>query len=395
MEGACSVADVAASGDGADFSERGRLDWDELRAHGVWDPDSPRSGEREALLRHLEAKGATTADVVAAYDGKYLNTVAGDMLVSAPAVHTLRDVSEHIGISVERTEDAIRAAGLPVPGPDAAAFSDADIDLLRRLAPALDLFPRDEALQMLRVISSSLARIADAAVTAYLTNVESRISSAGGSELEHAKAVEHAITVLGGAVDAMGPLLARHLERSIQRSRAARSGVGGYDVARLAVGFVDLVGFTPLSLSVPPSDLGALVGEFEAIASDLVAEYDGRLVKLLGDEVMFVAVDPVSACAIALGLVEAFSDSERGLAPRGGLAYGEMVTRAGDYYGPQVNMASRVAAHAVPREILVTDGVQSTVEDQYECVPAGYRMLKGFADPVAVWSLERRQQGDQ
>jgi adenylate cyclase len=112
-------------------------------------------------------------------------------------------------------------------------------------------------------------------------------------------------------------------------------------------------------------------------------------VKLVGDEVMFVTRDPAAACDIALTLVERFA-ADPSVTPRGGVAYGELLVRNGDYYGPVVNLASRVAQIAVPNEMLVTTGVATAAGGAtLRFTPAGRRMLKGFEEPAALLSVER------
>jgi adenylate cyclase len=123
-----------------------------------------------------------------------------------------------------------------------------------------------------------------------------------------------------------------------------------------------------------------------------VAAHDGRVVKLIGDEVMYVAVDIVSACEIALGLTETFGGGETRIAPRGGLVAGDVVARGGDYYGSVVNLASRIAELAVPHEILVTDEVRERAEKAaapFRFDPAGRQMLKGFEEPVELYAVSR------
>jgi len=129
-----------------------------------------------------------------------------------------------------------------------------------------------------------------------------------------------------------------------------------------------------------------LVTRFEATAHDLVTAHGGRLVKLIGDEVMFATVDVASACAIARGLTEAAD-----VPARGGLAFGEVVTSGGDLYGPTVNLASRIADVAIAGEVLVNDAIVAELvgDDAYAFEPAGRRQLKGFAEPVRLWSLTR------
>ena len=157
----------------------------------------------------------------------------------------------------------------------------------------------------------------------------------------------------------------------------------------LAVGFVDLVGFTPLARRIDVRSLAAVIDRFEETAHDVATEGGGRVVKFIGDEVMFVAQDPGAACDIALTLVERFAGDDS-VTPRGALAAGDVLIRGGDYYGPTVNLAARMADLAVPGEILVTEEAAAHARAtglRFEA--AGRRTLKGFDAPVRLLSVER------
>jgi adenylate cyclase len=167
-----------------------------------------------------------------------------------------------------------------------------------------------------------------------------------------------------------------------------------YTTARLAVGFVDLVGFSSLAQDLTPAGLSDLLDEFEDRAYETIAEHGGQLVKHIGDEIMFVVLEPAAACDIALSLVEAFREEHSAVMPRGGLATGDLLTREGDYYGVEVNLAARLADIAVPEEILASADTKRLAEkdddaDELVFEPAGRRALKGFAVPVEVFSLSR------
>ena len=90
-----------------------------------------------------------------------------------------------------------------------------------------------------------------------------------------------------------------------------------------------------------------------------------------------------SSCARTV----AFRESE--VQPHGGVAIGGLLTRGGDFYGPIVNLASRIGDIAVPNEILVTEEIVSGVATDSDITfePAGRRQLKGFDEPIPLWSL--------
>jgi adenylate cyclase len=191
---------------------------------------------------------------------------------------------------------------------------------------------------------------------------------------------------LGDSV--LGPVLIQHLRDAIARQRATQEGVTDRIVARMAIGFVDLVGFTQLANRLTSRELLGRISAFEARAFDVASDCGGRIVKHVGDEVMFMALTGELACGVALSMTEEFEAS--GIQPRSGIAFGEVITYHGDYYGPVVNLASRLTDHAVPGEILVDRGIQESSDDKgIAFEPAGRRQLKGFDEPVPVFSLGR------
>ncbi len=194
-----------------------------------------------------------------------------------------------------------------------------------------------------------------------------------------------AIELVQGAVSIFEPLFRGHLEGATLTTRQARVGIDDYSTVPLAVGFVDLSGFTARSAALSAPELLDLVVEFEAAAVDLVSRHGGRLVKLIGDEVMFTTVAPEAACAIGRQLIEWAATS--GTGARAGIAHGLVITLGGHVYGDTVNLASRLTDVAVPGEMLVNEAV-ATADLAPTFEAAGRRQLKGFTDPVRLWSLQ-------
>ena len=242
-----------------------------------------------------------------------------------------------------------------------------------------------------------MARVADAAIALFIVEVEGPLLLEGAGQAPLAEAAEQATNALAGVPAVMGGLFRLHVEAAIRRQRVASRQGPEPGAFQLAVGFVDMAGFTPFAEDATPSELVALIEEFEARANEVVAECGGRVVKHVGDEVMFVEADPVIACEIALQLVESFADSA--VAPHAGVGYGLLIARGGDYYGSVVNLASRIADLAVPGEVLVTEGLQMAASTEgavaggaglgFEFEPAGRRLLKGIAEPVPLASVRR------
>jgi adenylate cyclase len=301
---------------------------------------------------------------------------------------TLAEVAAEIGISPPRVEEIRLAAGLPRVEPDEPVFSEDDVATFAAFAVGAAQFGEIPVRRFARVMGSSLARISEAAVSLFAVNVEGPIRETSASELALAEANLRAIETLEVVPRAMAGLFRMHMETAIQRVRQARRGLS-VDTAYLTVGFVDLVGFTPLSRRMTARDLAVVVDRFEDTAHEVATVRGGRVVKLVGDEVMFVTVTAAAACDIALALVEQFA-GDPPITPRGGLATGDLLIRGGDYYGPIVNLAARLAELAVPKEMLVTPEVAAEAGSaglRFE--PAGKRLLKGFDEPVTLLTVER------
>jgi adenylate cyclase len=358
----------------------------EFEAAGLYDPAAPNAADRLSLLEWLAGCGATIPQMVSALHQGTLTTLAGELALDAGRHLRLAEVAVLAGVSTERIEQIRLTIGLPPIDPDDPCFSDEDARSFASFAAPVEFFGDQAVRRFMRVIGSSFARIAEAAVSLFEVNVETPLREANRSELALAQANLQAIMMLRGTHRQLESVLMGHLETAIRRLRQAQAEQG---MRAFAIGFVDLVGFTPRSRELSPGELADLVERFEETAYDVVTARDGRVVKLIGDEVMFAAVDPGAACDIALTLVERLCSASRAT-PRGGLAYGDVLLRGGDYYGPTVNLAARLADLAVPTELLVTPEVAAHAKAtglRFE--PAGKRLPKGFDTPVALLTVER------
>lgn len=363
----------------------------DYEAAGLYFPDAPNAADRLALLEWLTEQGLTLEQMTDAHSIYGLTALAGDAVIRPGERLTLDEVAERAALSIEEVERIRRAVGFPAAGPEERIFRPDDAATFAAFKFAAQVLGDEPIIEFSRVMGSSLARIAESAIWLFLENVEAPLSTAQAGELALAKANLEATSLLAAVPQVMDAIFRFHVQEAIRRSRRARVGVSGFDTARLGVGFIDLVGFTSVSHQLSSRELARLVGEFEAAAYDVVTAHDGRVVKLIGDEVMFVAVDPVAVAEISLTLVERYATNAN-VTPRGGLAVGELLTRGGDYYGPVVNLASRIGDLAVPNELLVTSDLRSEVSkitEAYAFDPAGRRMLKGFDEPVELFSLSR------
>jgi adenylate cyclase len=156
------------------------------------------------------------------------------------------------------------------------------------------------------------------------------------------------------------------------------------------VGFADVVGSTELVRAGSVATMARMVRQFEEQVWDLVTRAGGRVVKLIGDEAMFVVEDPSAACQVALDVID------RSRYPvRVGLAHGPVVGLFGDYYGETVNLAARLVGVAQPSRALVSDSVRRAVGDAFQFEPQPKQPLKGFTEPMRAYWLQPRDRVEQ
>jgi adenylate cyclase len=257
---------------------------------------------------------------------------------------TRTEVSERAGISIERAEQMWHALGFATVPDDEVAFTDGDVEALRLVAALEDDGFIDPA------VESSLAR--------KLGQTQSRLASwqsamflelLGRSELSETEAIEVASLLLPAMERLQTYVWRRHLAAA-----AGRAVAGSGEMARgvRVVGFADIVSYTRLTRQLSELELGQLIERFEGMAADVVALNGGRVIKSIGDEVLFVADTPAEGAAIALALQDKVAEVEDLPELRIGLAYGSILIRLGDIYGETVNLASRLTSEAKPGRVL-------------------------------------------
>jgi adenylate cyclase len=363
---------------------------EELEAAGVYDPAAADAQERRAVIELLASSGLGVDEVRSVLQSDDPAGEAGFHLLFPGQHLRMSELAARAELSIKQLEEISRAAGIPTGalGPDSLLFSERDVPTFAIIKLGTALFGEEAILQFVRVTGSAMAQLAEAAVALFVSRVATPLEQQDASPPARLRAEVDATRMLAEVGRALDTVFRLHAATAIRRLSRAREGSESGELARLAVGFVDLVGFTPLAASLDSGQLGALFDRFERVASDVIADHDARLVKLIGDAVMFTAIDAGAACDVALTLVERFDDDEL-VTPRGALALGEMLVRSGDYYGPVVNLAARAADLAVPNEILVSESISEHAGERFTFVPAGRRKLKGFPDPVALQTLER------
>jgi adenylate cyclase len=293
-----------------------------------------------------------------------------------PKELTWPQVCARARVSHEVADPLWRALGFPDVPPDEAAYTTDDVRALRIAADGIESLRDDHRRAALdaivreaRMVSSHMTQIAEIEVESI-----AELGALGLRERVLADASEHGVehSDLGWVL-----LYAfrRRLEEALQRRTTLETG----DQPTLAVGFVDLVGFTRTSGSMQTDELGRLLGRFEALASDVITEAGGRVVKLIGDEAMVVCPTAEGAAQGAIELVDACAAGELPSA-RAGLSLGPVLARGGDYFGRAVNLASRLVDVAPPDTVLADDPFAEAIACSLALViePQGQKRLKGL-----------------
>ena len=277
------------------------------------------------------------------------------------------EVAAESGVDLELARRLRRAMGLPDVPLGEAAYVYADVEALQRVRHLVETGKLDDAdlLHMARTLGLAAARMAEAVVGFW----SDRLASGTGADMLDPERLDELEKVVGY-------LFRRHLLDSIARHAATVTDAGDGPV--VSVGFADLVGFTSLAEQLSDRETAELIERFEVLATDRVVGGGGRVVKMIGDEVMFSA-DVAQVGDIALSLAETFSSPDLP-SVRVGVACGTVVSRGGDLFGPVVNLAQRATMAARPGSVLVSPALAEELRDdpRYSVQAIRPHRLKGI-----------------
>lgn len=334
---------------------------EELQAVGLYDPQAPDADERLILLRLAGARGGTFEQVRDADAHRSLLRLAGELMFLAPGErYSIAEVAERAGVDVELTRRIWQVMGLPEITSAARVLTEREVALVQTIELAGELLGETAAMQLLRVVASSMARIAESAVSTFVTTIGAEAITADPHGDALVQANETARMLFDELLRVMETVLRQQFVHTARPNVLGRTPVG-YETSVMAVGFVDVVDSTALVQWLPLSSIGTTMARFEGIAADVVNRDHGRVVKFVGDEVMFTAHEPKDACSIALDLVDAFEGDEILSGMRAGVAYGEVLVRDADYFGAVVNLAARATKAASRGVVLVDEGLRAAL----------------------------------
>ena len=309
-------------------------------------------------------------------------------ILGGPRRYTPAEVSERAGLDREEARRLWRALGFATVDDDDVVFTDGDVAALRTIRELAGYGFADEDLRLAvaRLFGQMFSRLASYQGQLLLEQAAKR-PDVLGSEEQLAELVQNITPLLEKL---QGYAWRRQLAAYVARVAAQGGDQLAAGPTPLAIGFVDMSGFTALTRKASEAELRSLLDAFESFATEIVGQRAGRIVKTIGDEVLFQATDPAGAAEIALDLLDAAA-ADPALPPlRAGLAYGPVVSRLGDVYGSTVNIASRLTSIGRPGSILVDRQMRDALagDDRFRLRPRRPESVRGF-HRLHSWRLRR------
>jgi adenylate cyclase len=351
---------------------------------GAGGPWSAAAAAQARIVARLRDRGHTIDQIKEATDdGRLAFGFIEELLPDEDGDASLKDVAKATGLAPALIERLWNSFGLPAR--DLDAMSDEDVEAMREAAAVLSTgLPLVASLQLARVYGQALSQIADAEVRLIHLYVHEPLMREGIGGLQMAEQMENlARDLLPRSATLMEYLHRRFLQHFVAQDVVGHMEVeldGEVDLGRLRVGicFCDLAGYTRFTEEEGDEQALSYVERFVDSITETLPD-DARVVKTIGDEAMIVGQDIQALSEWAVRFQNEFKQRPE---PRIGIHYGAALYRDGDYFGREVNLASRVVARARGGEVLVTDAVVEQVGSSsltFEGI--GQVKLKGFDEP--------------
>jgi len=387
-----------------------------------------RTGEPVEQLRQWRSLGLIGAEGTTGFGREDVER-AGLVQLFVRRGISLEAIRRAAGVGVlDRFAAAVSPAGTerPYSLPEAAEILGLDLDLLRRVwtasgflqqsemvseedleglrlfkAAAAAGFPEEALMQFVRVYSDALGRVAEVEARLFQFYVHEGLKAEGlsGSELRAAShaAGDRAKALVEPAVLFFHRKAWEQAIREIAVMQVAQEAglLKMGDVPgqlQAAIVFVDLCSFTPMTDASGDIAAAQVLGRFSELVREAAGRWDGRTVKQIGDAFMLVFPDPRAAVASALEIEDRTAAEPQFPASRGGVHWGSVLYREGDYVGSTVNIASRLVAEAARHQVLVTAEVSKEARGlaEVDFVPLGKRQLKGLTDELELFEARPR-----
>ncbi len=392
-----------------DFARLARVPAEEISAcrdAGLLDPDKDGLLDdfdvlRMAYIQIYQDEGKTLDEIARGIaDGTIEIPFFGDVLFGRGHLfrrdwpsYTPEEAAERIGLTVEQLEALRTASGLPGTG-----MEQADVDMLAGVKAVVDSgMPWEAIVEVTRVYGDSLRRIAEAEMRMMHEHVHEGLAATGMTGREIARQAHPLVEAMTSVVDpTIQYLHHQHLLRRVMDDvldhlqSPGRSHRGSFEATIL---FVDLTSYTSLAQVHGDEVAAEVLDRFDGLVRSLVHRYRGTLVKQIGDAFMLTFNDPADAVRFAIALEESAAHEEHFPALRVGIHAGPVLYRVGDYVGNTVNIASRIAAAAMPNQIVLTEPVAKAAEAAgLSVASAGVRELRGVKEPLGLFLVVRQRE---
>lgn len=323
-----------------------------------------------AVVRHLAGDAS-------------LDEAVEEIVLGAPRRYTRAGLAEAAELDPDEGRRLWRSLGFAEVGDDEVLFTDHDVAAVRLMAGLTEAGVLEPEVReaVARAVAQSMSRLAE-----WQVGMLRRLLEGHDGDLTPQESLQVAAAVIPALEQLQSYVWRRHLAATVHRMTA---GATGGDTSPLVVGFADMVGFTRTTRRRSVDELSEMIERFGSTTTEVIADGHGRIVKTVGDEVLFVADDAPAAAAIALALQERVRTEDALPELRIGLAAGEVLTRYGDVYGEVVNIASRLTTHARPDTVLVDDVVAGALDgdDRFRVRPLRPMSVRGYRS-LHPWLLE-------
>ncbi len=352
--------------------------------------------ERVRLIQFLERRQISPEAIARAEEEEEVLSSVLEFLFpdGVGPTYSLAQAAEMVGLDIglaRRLREAASTTDEPV--------DEHDLEMLGKAKVALEAgFPEAALVHLARVYADTQSRVAEAEVHLFHFHVHEGLRATGLPAPEVRKRRNSVRDRLLPAVE----LLFRYFHRRamikavredmmlhITEDRPHPPQDGRHTQLRVAVVFLDISSYTPITDVMGDAVAAKIVERFSLLVREAIGHFDGRIVDRIGDAFLLVFPDARAAVSCALEIERRTAAEPQFPAVRGAVHWGEGLYQEGGYIGGSLNMASRVAGQASPHQILATAAVRSETGGLagVTFAPLGMHRLKGLGEEVELFEV--------